>query len=143
MPQAVLRVASCTAVPRDAIAVAATYVLGFRATLGAVRLDPSWAPAPDLVEAATSERDAMLDGTPDEAAAAMWAAPFESRSQLVGRLATRAAVHPDAHLAKYVLACLDAAAVDPDAKVLYLAAAAFLAGWWREQPATDDPISAP
>ena len=44
MPQGVLGIADCCADPRDAIAVAATYVLGFRATQGTVALDPEWLP---------------------------------------------------------------------------------------------------
>ena len=143
MPQAALRVAGSCAEPRHAIAVAATYVLGFRATLGSVRLDPSWTPAPSLlaVAAAGDEPMAMLDGSPDEAAAAMWGAPPVAQAALVRRLATRAAAHADAHLAKYVLASLDAAATDPDAATLFLSAAAFLAGWWRERPVDGDPLA--
>ena len=41
-----------------------------------------------------------------------------------------AALHHDAHVVKYVLACLDAAAGDPDAAPLYAAAATRLAAWW-------------
>jgi hypothetical protein len=47
-------------------------------------------------------------------------------------LASRAAVHPDAHVAKYTLACFDAAQADPDHTRLFLAAAAFLHGWWAQ-----------
>ena len=47
-------------------------------------------------------------------------------------LATRAAMHHDAHLAKYTLACLDAAAWDASFAHLYLAAAARLHGVWVE-----------
>ena len=36
---------------------------------------------------------------------------------------------------KYTLACLDAAADDPDQRHLYLASAASLSGWWAAQPA--------
>jgi len=146
LPQAALRVASNCTEPRHAIAVAATYVLGSRATLGTVRLDPSWTPAPSLLAAAAAGDApmAMLDGSPDEAAAAMWVAPPAARAALVRRLAARAACHADAHLAKYVLACLDAAAADPDADAekLFLAAAAFLASWWREHPVAGDPLTA-
>jgi hypothetical protein len=49
-------------------------------------------------------------------------------------LATRASLHHDAHFVKYTLACFDAAAADPDYKGLYLAAAAYLADWWSQQP---------
>jgi hypothetical protein len=50
----------------------------------------------------------------------------------VGELATRASVQRDAHLVKYTLACLDAAAADPDRRRLYLGAAASLVGWWAQ-----------
>jgi hypothetical protein len=35
---------------------------------------------------------------------------------------------------KYTLACLDAAADDPDQRRLYLASAASLSAWWAGQP---------
>ncbi len=46
----------------------------------------------------------------------------------------RAAPHPDTHLAKYTLACLDAADEDREARGLYLAAAAHLGSWWDAHP---------
>ena len=45
-------------------------------------------------------------------------------------LATAAATSHDAHVVKYTLACLDAAAADPAAADLYLAAARHLLDWW-------------
>ncbi|MGH9024913.1 MAG: hypothetical protein ACRDWD_02175 [Acidimicrobiia bacterium] len=39
---------------------------------------------------------------------------------------SRAALHPDAHVVKYTLACLDAATADPEQDRLCLAAAAYL-----------------
>ncbi|HET6951348.1 MAG TPA: hypothetical protein VFI47_13285 [Acidimicrobiales bacterium] len=48
-------------------------------------------------------------------------------------LASYAAAHEDAHLAKYTLACFDAAAQDPEMRHLYLAAATRLAAWWRAE----------
>ena len=59
---------------------------------------------------------------------------------VVTALATRAALHPDAHLAKYTLACADAAAADPHQRRLYLAAAAYLSAWWAQVP-VDDPLA--
>ena len=53
---------------------------------------------------------------------------------MIARLASRAAVLEDAHLAKYTLACFDAARDDPEAGRLYLAGAAHLGAWWRSQP---------
>lgn len=46
-------------------------------------------------------------------------------------LAIAASAHEDAHLVKYTLACLHAAADDPAFAGLYLHAAATLADWWR------------
>ncbi|MEQ1704250.1 MAG: hypothetical protein ABMA25_29435, partial [Ilumatobacteraceae bacterium] len=46
-------------------------------------------------------------------------------------LATEASAHEDAHLVKYTLACLHAAADDPEFAGLYLHAAASLRDWWR------------
>jgi hypothetical protein len=142
LPQAALGVAPAATDPADAIAVAATYVLGFRATLGRETLDPGWAPEPlDLVDDA--DRLDALAGHPDEAAAATWYAPEPIVAPLVARLAGYAAAHPDAHLAKYTVACLDAASADPDAAHLFLAAAAFLGAWWRQLPSDDPLLPAP
>ncbi len=126
MPQAVLGLARAGAAePRQAIAVAATFVLGFRATQGTVDVDPAWSPA------AVGDPLEALDGTPAEAAAGAWHTTNGERPAVVARLASRAATHEDAHLAKYTLACIDAARDDPGASRLYLAAAAHLSAWWR------------
>ena len=138
LPQAALGIAGAAADPADAIAVAATFVLGFRATQGKVTLDPGWSPE-SLTRADALDPLAALEGTPDEAAAAAWHAPDSLRPAIVARLAGYAASHPDAHLAKYTVACLDAASADPGADRLYLAAAAFLGAWWRQLP-SDDPL---
>jgi hypothetical protein len=125
MPQAVLSIASSCAHPSDALAIAATYVVGFRAALAAEALDPSWSPpAPD------TDLSRALASDPDAAAGAVWHAPRATYGQIATQLATRAAVHHDAHLAKYTLACLDAAAWDASYAHLYLAAAARLHGVW-------------
>ena len=124
MPQAVLVAAGAGAGPALAIAVAATYVLGFRSTQGRVRLDAAWEPAP---------------GT---AAARAWFADDDQLPAIVDDLVTVAAVHPDADLAKYTLACLDAAAGDTDATRLFLAAALHLQEWWSQHPPAGDPILA-
>lgn len=58
----------------------------------------------------------------------------------VTSLATHAAIHPDAHLAKYTVACLEASRYDPEMASTYLAAAAHLSGWWIDHPVSDDPI---
>ncbi|HZN13588.1 MAG TPA: hypothetical protein VFB78_04920 [Acidimicrobiales bacterium] len=113
MPQAVLATAGQATDPDLAVAVAATYVLGFRATQGRVRLDPAWTPAPD------------------SAAERVWRASDDDLVPLVDEIVTYGAIHRDAHVAKYTLACLDATADDPDAGRLFLAAAANLHEWWK------------
>jgi hypothetical protein len=102
LPQAVLVAADRGADPDIAVAVAATYVLGFRATQGKVRLDASWTPPP------------------------------EPSPEVVEALVEFGVTHADAHVAKYTLACLDAADTDPEGARLYLAAAAHLQDWWRQ-----------
>jgi hypothetical protein len=129
MTQAALGVGQHTD-PHDAVAVAATYVLGFRATLSATALDASWSPAPP-----TRPGLADLEGSRADAVAAVWHATDADLAAAVPRLAAMAGGHRDAHLAKYVLACFDAAAADPGCRRLFLAAAAHLAGWWREHDA--------
>jgi hypothetical protein len=47
------------------------------------------------------------------------------------QLATFAALHHDAHLVKYTLACMQAADADEEMRPLYLHAAKHLADWWR------------
>jgi hypothetical protein len=138
MPQATLAIARWCADPDKAVAVAATFVLGFRATLGRVALDPSWQPprGPRL------DAPTYLDAGPDAAASEIWHAAPADVGERVRRLATFAALHGDAHLAKYTLACIDASRDDPGVGRLYLAAAAFLAGWWRTVGADDQLFAA-
>jgi hypothetical protein len=115
MPQAVLIAADHGADPDVAVAVAAIYVLGFRATQGRVRLDPSWTPSRDST------------------AGRVWHAREDEVPMFVDELVAYGAVHSDAHVAKYTLACLDAADGDPEERHLYLAAAAHLHDYWRGQ----------
>jgi hypothetical protein len=117
MPQAVLESVRLGADPDLAVAVAATYVLGFRATQGRVRLDHRWAPG---------------RGT---AAARVLKASEDATTGLVAELVAFGAEHPDAHVAKYTLACLHAAEADPEEARLYLAAAAHLHEWWATHTA--------
>jgi hypothetical protein len=126
MPHATLGVAAAATRPDRAVAVAATYVLGFRSTLGTVTLDPAWAPEP----AGALDVDTFIAAGPRAAAAAVGHADDATYGAMVRRLATNAACHHDAHLAKYTLACIDASRDDPGAGRLYLAAAAHLAGVW-------------
>jgi hypothetical protein len=124
MPQATLAVAPHTADPQRAVAVAATYVLGFRATQSNTALDPDWRPPHSGGGGPLLERDGA------EAIALAW--HTDDPSGVERELATYAATHPDAHLAKYTLACLHAAHTDPDAAAMFRAAATHLAVWWRD-----------
>ena len=137
MPQAVLGIAdACTDLAR-VVAVAATYVVGFRAAMAVNPLVDRYAPAPPGV----AWREA-LDAEPAVAAAAAWHAPETDLAVLKAEIASRASVHRDAHFVKYTLACIDAAASDPPARRLYLAAAASLAAWWAGVPDDYDPLHA-
>jgi hypothetical protein len=87
--------------------------------------------SPDAVPEPVGDPLDALDGSPADAAAGAWHATTDQRAAVVARLASRAAAHEDAHLAKYTLACFDAARDDPEAGRLFLAAAAHLGAWWR------------
>ncbi len=132
LPQALLANADVATDARGLVAVAATEVLGFRATMGKVTLDADAVPAPPAALAPrVSSR--LSDVDPAAAAGAAFHAQAAAHAEVATVLATRAALHPDAHLAKYTLACFDAAARDPDAAPLFLAAAAFLGAWWDQR----------
>jgi hypothetical protein len=128
MPQAVLGLGRSGVLdPRTTLAVAGTYVVGFRSLLAERPLvadfphdDPGLALA-----------DAFAAG-PDAAAAAVWHGLDRDldRRAVIGELATRASIQRDAHLVKYTLGCLDAAADDRAHARLFLSAAASLVGWW-------------
>jgi hypothetical protein len=126
MPQAVLGLAGATD-PNTALGVAATYVVGFRSALAVNALEPVF-PTEDP---GLSVHEA-LDAGPANAAAAVWHHEDPTQGAIVSELATRASVQPDAHLVKYTLACLDAAAADRAHARLYLAACAQLVGWWAQ-----------
>ena len=113
MAQGTLSMAHLTSDPGRAIAVAATFVLGFRATLGRVRLDPAWHPSPD------------------HPSARIWNASESEFAGLMTQVLTAGATHHDAHLAKYVLACHQASLDDPEAARLFAAAGAYLVHWWN------------
>ncbi len=131
MAQATLGIADQCRDPGRAIAVAATYVLGFRATLGTVRLNPDWTPTPTK-----TGRDRWLDQGAANAAAVYWHADEPAVAALWTEVLTEAALHYDAHVVKYVLACHHAAQQDPEAGRLFGAAAAYLVGQWRANPDT-------
>lgn len=126
LPQAVIGVAEATADPAVALAVAATYVVGFRTALAQRSLVPEEPGVPDVDLGAALVTDRAT------AAAVVWHQPDEARADVVAELAGRASAHADAHYVKYTLACLDAAADDPEHARLFLAAAGGLAGWWAK-----------
>ncbi len=129
MPQAVLALAPASVDPNTALAVAATFVVGFRSALARNPLVTEFAPADPGLPLAEA-----LSGPPAVAAAAAWHLPEAAFPELVGELATRASIQHDAHLVKYTLACLDAADDDRAHRRLYLSAAASLVGWWAQVP---------
>jgi len=129
MPQAVLGIADSCRNPSTALAVAATYVVGFRAAFASGPLRTSYAPADPGVDLAHAF---------DLGPVAAGAAGFHS-DDVVTELATRASTHHDAHLVKYTLACLDAAAFDPGYARLYHAAAASLVAFWTRDNGAYSP----
>jgi len=136
LPQAALGVAPSTPAPGRALAVAATYVVGFRSALARRPLTPTF-PEPDP---GIDLRHALAT-QPESAAAAAWHATEADAATILSELATNAATQHDAHLVKYTLACIDAAAADPVHARLFLAAAAHLAGWWIRHGNADDPLA--
>ncbi|MDW3218152.1 MAG: hypothetical protein R8F63_06020 [Acidimicrobiales bacterium] len=119
--------------PHEALDVAVTHVVGFRAAFGdgaLGRYEPA-APESPLGEA--------LDEGPAVAAAAAFHAP--DHADAMALLIDAVAGEHDAHLVKYVHAALDATAADPANAALYRAAAAHLAAWWRQNPPDDDPLA--
>jgi hypothetical protein len=125
LPQSVLGITPWLSSATTAGAIAATYVVGFRAAQSNRDIDVAWVP-----ERSSVALDDALCADPATAASATYHASDEDLATLAPRLAANAASHEDAHLAKYTLACLDAAADDPPQRRLYLAAAAYLAAWW-------------
>jgi hypothetical protein len=111
MPQALLGLAASSAHPSRLLAFAATEVVAFRAALGARPLRAAASPPPAIVDADVRvDADLHLDAD---------------------TLATAGATAHDAHVVKYVLACLDAAAFDRDQAGLYLAAGRRLLDCWQ------------
>ena len=133
MPQAVMGVAGEGSAARTALAVAATYVVGFRAALGQVTIAPSF----ELEPTVHREFGDAIDAGRDDAASWVAHAPDASLPEIRTALASRASRHHDAHLVKYTLACFDAAAVDRGNERLYLAAAASLGAYWAALPSDD------
>jgi hypothetical protein len=137
IPQGFTGLAGWSADPLRTIRIAATHVTAFRASLSAGPISATWRPAAE----AEGDVAAALGRGPEVAAATVLGGGVDPAS-VVTTLATRAALHPDAHLAKYTVACLDAARVDPAMATTYLAAAAHLSAWWASTPVEHDPILA-
>ncbi len=138
MSQAALAVARGSLDPQLGIDVAGTYVVGILAALATGPLPREVAfdhPGGTFPDAIAAGREA--------AAGWVWNAPDDAIAGLRSDLATRASANRDAHVVKYVLACLDQAAADPEALRLYLAAAAALLGHWSPIHDADDPLDAP
>jgi hypothetical protein len=125
LPQAVLNVTPLLADPTVGLAIAATYVAAFRAGEAAHDLDLRARPEPVAMDVFDA-----LDARAPVAAAAVFHASDADLARIVPELAARAGQHEDAHLAKYTLACIDAAHRDAEQRSLYLAAAASLGAWW-------------
>jgi hypothetical protein len=123
LPQGLLRNADASSNHRALIAVAATHVLANRAISGRVAINAAAPPK--------TSRQKLDDANPTTAASIAFHTPIERRKEIMTELATYASTHHDAHLAKYTLACFEAAANDPDAAPLFMAAAAYLGAWWR------------
>ncbi len=125
LPQGLLQNADVSKNHHALIAVAATHVLACRAVLGKVAIGTD--PPPPTSQTNFDEAD------PATAASIAFHTDIAQRKEMMTILATKAATHHDAHLAKYTLACFDAAANDPAAAPLFIAAAAYLGAWWKHQ----------
>ncbi len=123
IPQAILSLADVASDVTRVVRIAATYVLGFRATLGSTLLR-----GPYIAERRAD--NAVLQGDPAEAAAVVIHAKDDQWRSIRAQLIERAAAHADAHLAKYTMACFIAADRDQTESSLYRAAAAYLGAWW-------------
>jgi len=126
IPQGILSLADVASDVTRVVRIAATHVLGFRATLGSAPLQYPYIP-----ERQTG--DTVLRRDPADAAAVAFNATGDQRGSIRTLLIEHAAAHADSHLAKYTMACLTAADRDPEESALYLAAAAYLGAWWDRQ----------
>lgn len=125
LPQGLLQNADVSNNHHALIAVAATHVLASRAVLSKVAINAN----PPLPTSHTN----LDEADPDTAASIAFHANPAQRKEIMTTLATEAAIHHDAHLVKYTLACFNAAANDPAAASLFIAAAAYLGAWWKHQ----------
>ena len=129
LAQGALRAGGWAGQVRTGAYMAAAYIAAHVATYAGQPLDLQYEPEPTRLGLEQALRD-----TPARAAGAAWHAPKTA----VSVLATAAAINHDAHRVKYTLACLEAAADDPSADRLYMAAAAYLNAWWETQPEDSD-----
>jgi len=132
LAQGALRAGALTDAMPQGIYVAAVYLVAHWGAYGIGRLDLGHVPT-----SRPSRLDDALGEGPEAAAATAWHAT--DREATIRTLATAASTNHDAHRVKYTLACLDAAADDPSAASLYLAAAAYINAWWEERGDPDDP----
>ena len=68
--------------------------------------------------------------SPPEAASVAYHTARENHIDIVTELVTQALIRQDAHLSKYVRACIDATRMNPQQAHLYLAGAAYLTALW-------------
>ena len=106
IPYAALEVGVTSGHPDLGVIAAATAIVAFRAVHG--RTTPSWT---DL-------------GAPPPRPLGRW------DGAEAPELVAAAGAHPDAHVAKYVLASIELGELDPGRSALHLAAAARLLDWW-------------
>lgn len=106
IPYAAIEVGVATGHPDLGVLTAATAIVAFRACLGAT--EPQW---DDL-------------GAPPVGSLGRWS------DAEVPELVAVAGAHPDAHVAKYTLACIELSEADHPRAALHLAAAGRLLDWW-------------
>ncbi len=136
MTQAALGIASSIPNPQLAVDIAGTYVVGFLAALAG-------APVPDRVELPDpggTFAEAIGAGRETAAGRVLHASDQEFAAMRTEIVMHATGAH-DAHIVKYVLACLDAAAADPGAERLYLAGAAALLAHWHATGDPTDPLT--
>jgi hypothetical protein len=133
LPQAAWSLAPMLANRIQMPQVTCSWVLGFQATLSQVEFAYDF--EPPRITGSLSE---ALDSSPLEAAAVAFHAARESHPDIITELATQALIRQDAHLSKYVRACIDATKMNPQRSHLYLAGAAYLTALWiSEHPHPD------
>ena len=110
--------------------VALSYVTGFVAALGF----PGW---PSLASAASTQttgvaafRQALASPSPEDAVAICLSAQETFAMEAWGEIISQASTLEDAHLVKYVYACLKCASRKPEAEPIFLAAATRLLARW-------------